>query len=195
MSTRIEIVPSTDNNPSHHIVNNSHGETDAVHIFSGNEMQPKMYTNPVIYDNNADRVRPCFDNEWSNFEKTPNRQAVENYDRIQRSMDSMNEPFNHDMFRNVIENALNVAFLAANTNQLRLLTEYQQEAPTYVACVGMVIMSLVMQILVGVSMVTISINNDQRWKRLKTIASVGVAIIAIVNIIVLTLMNAVLFKK
>ncbi|XP_053692058.1 ninjurin-B-like [Sabethes cyaneus] len=195
MATRIEIIPSVDNNLSHHIINNSNCDNDAVHIFNGNEPQPPVYTNPVIFDMNADRVRPYTENEWSNFKNTPNRQAQENYDRIQRSLESINDSQSSgDTYQKVVENALNIAFLAANTNQLRLLTENQQEATTYVACVGMVIMSLVMQILVSVSMLTISINNEQRWRKLKTIASIGVAVIAVVNIIVLTLLNTVIFK-
>ncbi|XP_065081542.1 ninjurin-B-like [Ochlerotatus camptorhynchus] len=173
----------------------------AVHIFTGNEKQRKVLTNPVIWDRNADRVRPHLDNEWANFERTPNRQAEENFNRMRRTLDRNNNNDNDsdnesrfDMYRNVVENALNVAFLAANSNQLRLLTEFQEQSDVYQVCVGMLIMSLILQILVGVSMVTISINADQRWKKLKVIASIGVAVIAIVNIVVLSLVNAILFK-
>lgn len=137
----------------------------AVHIFTGNEKQRKVLTNPVIWDQNADRVRPQLDNEWANFEKTPNRQAEENFNRMRRTLDIRNNSSDDngnesrfDMYRNVVENALNVAFLAANSNQLRLLTEFQEQSEVYQVCVGMLIMSLILQILVGVSMVTISVS-------------------------------------
>ncbi|XP_058818375.1 ninjurin-B-like [Topomyia yanbarensis] len=150
-------------------------------VFTGQRKQNKAFANPVIFE---------LENEWTNFDRTSNRSS----DRTRNSAENNDVVSNSDIYRNVMENALNVAFLAANTNQLRLLTEYQQEATSYMFCVGMIIMSLVMQILVSVSMITISINNEQRWKKLKTVASVVVAVIAVVNIIVLTLLNAVLFE-
>lgn len=136
----------------------------AVHIFTGNEKQRRVLTNPVVYDRNVDRVRPHLDNEWANFENTPNRQAEENFKRLRSTLNRNNNNDNRndnestfDMYRNVVENALNVAFLAANSNQLRLLTEFQERSDVYQVCVGMLIMSLILQILVGVSMVTISV--------------------------------------
>ncbi|KXJ68691.1 hypothetical protein RP20_CCG002147 [Aedes albopictus] len=177
-----------------------YGKNGAVHIFTGNEKQRKVLTTPVIWDRNVDRVRPQLDNEWANYENTPNRMAEENFRRLRRTMGRNNNDDGEsqqgfDIYRNVVENALNVAFLAANSNQLRLLTEYQERTEVYDVCVGMLIMSLVLQILLGVSMLTISVNRDQRWKRLKMMASIGVAVIALVNIVVLSLVNAVLLRQ
>lgn len=143
-----------------------YGKNGAVHVFTGNEKQRKVLTNPVIWDRNVDRVRPHLDNEWANYENTPNRQAEENFRRLRRAIgrnDSEDgESRGFDIYRNVVENALNVAFLAANSNQLRLLTEYQQQTEVYQVCVGMLIMSLVLQILLGVSMLTISVSCEFR---------------------------------
>ncbi|XP_062551870.1 ninjurin-B-like [Armigeres subalbatus] len=183
-------------NPLKNSIADKYGKNGAVHIFTGNEKQRKVLTTPVIWDRNVDRVRPYLENEWANYENTPNRQAEETFHRLRSRLGRNNEDegdsSDFDMYRNVVENALNVAFLAANSNHLRLLTEYQEQTETYQVCVGMLIMSLILQILLGVSMVTISVNSDQRWKKLKMFASVGVAVIAIMNIIVLSLVNAVL---
>ncbi|XP_055644345.1 ninjurin-B-like [Toxorhynchites rutilus septentrionalis] len=170
-----------------------HHGNGAVHIFTGNEKQRKVLINPVIHDMNVDRVRAAYlDNEWYNSENTPNRQAQEDYDRTRSALEGGSSSY--DVYRNVLENALNLAFLAANSNQLRLLTENQQEDTMYTASVGMVVMSLILQILIGVSMITISMNSDQRWRKLKVTASVCVVIVAVVNIVVLSLLNAVLLK-
>ncbi|XP_062542061.1 ninjurin-B-like [Armigeres subalbatus] len=183
-------------NPLKNSIADKYGKNGAVHIFTGNEKQRKVLTTPVIWDRNVDRVRPYLENEWANYENTPNRQAEETFHRLRSRLGRNNEDegdsSGFDMYRNVVENALNVAFLAANSNHLRLLTEYQEQTETYQVCVGMLIMSLILQILLGVSMVTISVNSDQRWKKLKMFASIGVAAIAIMNIIVLSLVNAVL---
>lgn len=158
------------NNNNSNIYNNG-----AVHIFTGNEKQRRPAAmagaGQVVYDRNVDRVRPQLDNEWSNYENTPNRAAQETFYRNRNSIESAESrrssarngdddegPISTETYRNVVENAMNVAFLAANTNQLRLLTETQQAAPSYQASIGMVIASLVLQVLVGVSMVTISVS-------------------------------------
>lgn len=157
------------NNNNSNIYNNG-----AVHIFTGNEKQRRpaaAMAGQVVYDRNVDRVRPQLDNEWSNYENTPNRAAQETFHRNRSSIESAESrrssardgdddegPISTETYRTVVENAMNVAFLAANTNQLRLLTETQQEAPSYQACLGMVITSLVLQVLVGISMVTISVS-------------------------------------
>lgn len=133
-----------------------HHNNGAVHIFTGNEKQRRVLTNPVIHDMNVDRVRPSYmENEWSNSENTPNRQAQEDYDRTRRMLEGRSSDY--DVYRNVLENALNIAFLAANSNQLRLLTVNEQEDSMYTASIGMVVMSLILQILIGVSMITISV--------------------------------------
>ncbi|XP_058450443.1 ninjurin-B-like [Malaya genurostris] len=174
MSTSVDVVPES--HPRAEDRNDGPEE-----IPSSQRKHSSMFAKPVIFD---------VENEWDDCRRNSRRDSY----RTRNNQDSNGAESNYDIYRNVIENALNVAFLAANTNQLRLLTEYQQEATSYMFCVGMIIMSLIMQILVSVSMITISISNEKRWKRLKTIASVGVAIIAVVNIVVLTLLNAVVFE-
>ncbi|XP_055588600.1 ninjurin-B-like [Uranotaenia lowii] len=180
-----------------HVEQNTLG---AVHIFTGNEKQQKVRTNPTIYDRNADRVRANLDNEWANFENTPNREAQETYNRIRmlvnrnQSGGTTTGQSDSAIYRVVMEVSLNLGFLASNSNQLRLLNDNRRTEPTYEACLAMVILSLILQILVAVAMITISVNNDQRWIRLKNTLSVGASIICLMNIIVLSLLNGVVLQ-
>lgn len=64
---------------------------------------------------------------------------------------------NYDLFRSVIEIALNVSFMAATSNQLRLLISFR-EAQNFFASNALVILSLMMQVLIAINLVTIAVS-------------------------------------
>uniref|UniRef100_A0A182JLS7 Uncharacterized protein n=1 Tax=Anopheles atroparvus TaxID=41427 RepID=A0A182JLS7_ANOAO len=162
--------------------------TRGVHIFTGNERQPKMFCNPVIFDEAATRNQPYQENDWDNNERTPNRAA----DRVANSTDYRNEGGSYDVRRSLLENALTIAFLAANSNQLRLLTRgssEEQDTISYRVCLALLILSLILQILSGVAMLLMSTYTSQRWPLLRTLACIAATIIALLNLAVLTMLN------
>lgn len=62
----------------------------------------------------------------------------------------------YDLYRSVIEIALNVSFLAATSNQLRLLISFR-ESQDFIVSTTLVTLSLMMQILIAVVVVSIAV--------------------------------------
>lgn len=61
-----------------------------------------------------------------------------------------------DCFRSMVEIALSVSFLAANSNLLRLLVSFK-ETETFIASEALVTVSIVLQILVAICIITITV--------------------------------------
>ncbi|XP_058064763.1 uncharacterized protein LOC131214401 [Anopheles bellator] len=161
-----------------------------VRIFTGEEKQPKVFCNPVIYDQDSVRRQPYQENDWEDNERSPNRAT----DRATNSSGS-DSGGAYDVRRSVLENALNIAFLAANSNQLRLVTTTEvdrQDTSTYQALLGLLVVSLILQILNCVAMLIMSTHASQRWPLLRTLACVVAFVIALLNLAVVTVLNMLL---
>lgn len=65
---------------------------------------------------------------------------------------------NYDLYRSVIEIALTVSFLAATTNQLRLLISFR-ESQGFIVSTVLVTLSLMMQLVIAIIVVTIAVSN------------------------------------
>ncbi|ETN66166.1 hypothetical protein AND_002053 [Anopheles darlingi] len=95
----------------------------------------------------------------------------------------------YDFFRSVIEISLTVSFLAANSNLLRLLVSFK-ETETFIASEVLVTLSIVMQILVGITIVTITqVNDPSRYMKMKAFAIAGAIIISVVNLMIPFIIN------
>ncbi|XP_053676756.1 uncharacterized protein LOC128726932 [Anopheles nili] len=174
--------------PHHHV---EHAGNRGVRIFTGNEKQSKVYCNPVIFDQDAISVKPYQENDWGNNDTTANRAA----ERIVNGSNRDSDTGSRDVRQSVLENALNIAFLAANSNQLRLLgssNAERQDTTTYQAILGLVIVSLILQILNCVAMLLMSTHTSQRWPLLRTLACIVATVIALLNLSVVTLLNVLL---
>ncbi|XP_035913120.1 uncharacterized protein LOC118512588 [Anopheles stephensi] len=163
-----------------------------VRVFTGSEKQSKVFCNPVIFNQDATRVQPYQENDWGNNETTPNYAA----DRVANGSDRHGrDGGGYDVRRSVLENALNIAFLAANSNQLRLLSTSnieRQESSTYLAIFALLIVSLILQIMNCVAMLMMSTYTSQRWPLLRTLACIAATVIALLNLAVVTMLNVLL---
>lgn len=112
--------------------------------------------------------------------------------------DDLEEEYNHEdsssglqFHKAIAKRAMDVAMLTANANQLRLLITYNGESKTYVACVILVILSLVLQTVVAISLIIVkSHRKSQRGvhlRRLKIATKIGVVIITVINVLVVSL--------
>uniref|UniRef100_A0A182NF87 Elongation factor Ts, mitochondrial n=1 Tax=Anopheles dirus TaxID=7168 RepID=A0A182NF87_9DIPT len=140
--------------PHQHV---EHAGNRGVRIFTGSEKQSKVFCNPVIFNQDATRIQPYQENDWDNNEPTPNYAA----DRVTNGSErTTRDTGGYDVRRSVLENALNIAFLAANSNQLRLLSTSnggeRHDATTLQAILGLIIVSLILQALNCVAMVMMS---------------------------------------
>uniref|UniRef100_A0A182QZF8 Uncharacterized protein n=1 Tax=Anopheles farauti TaxID=69004 RepID=A0A182QZF8_9DIPT len=175
--------------PHQHV---EHAGNRGVRIFTGGEKQSKVFCNPVIFNQDATRVQPYQENDWDNNETTPNYAA----DRVANGSDrATRDTGGYDVRRSVLENALNIAFLAANSNQLRLLgnsNSERQETTVFQTIFGLIILSLILQILNCVAMVMMSMYTSHRWPLLRTLACIVATVIALSNLAVITLLNVLL---
>lgn len=55
--------------------------------------------------------------------------------------------------KKVTEGMMDIALLTANANQLKFIITYNQKSPTYYLTFGMIVLSLVLQILVGIALI------------------------------------------
>ncbi|XP_065081454.1 uncharacterized protein LOC135704019 [Ochlerotatus camptorhynchus] len=96
---------------------------------------------------------------------------------------------NYDLYRSVIEIALNVSFLAATSNQLRLLISFR-ESQDFIVSMTLVTLSLMMQLLIAIIVVTIAVNDHYRWIKLKAFTTMGAILLTVVNVVIPFVINA-----
>lgn len=63
----------------------------------------------------------------------------------------------YDLYRSVVEITLNVSFLAATSNQLRLLISFR-ETEHFIVSTVLVTASLILQLLIAINVVTIAVS-------------------------------------
>ncbi|XP_062551871.1 ninjurin-B-like [Armigeres subalbatus] len=97
----------------------------------------------------------------------------------------------YDIHKGIAESAMDISLLTANANQLRLLITYNGRSKTYIACITLVIVSLVLQVLVASGVIIIKSQpkskRSQQIERLKIATSIGVTVITVINILVASL--------
>ncbi|XP_052864557.1 ninjurin-B-like [Anopheles cruzii] len=102
-----------------------------------------------------------------------------------------NQTQTYDIHKGIAESAMDISLLTANANQLRLLVTYNEKSSTYIACIALVITSLVLQIVVASGVIIIKSHpksKPSQWiHRLKIGTSILVTIITVINILVASL--------
>lgn len=88
--------------------------------------------------------------------------------------------------KNVAEGLMDIALLSANANQLRFLLTYNNKAPTYYISLGLVSVSLVLQVVVGLALIFKRHlkKNDRRYIYTKELLIFGIFIITVVNVLI-----------
>ncbi|KAM7356719.1 ninjurin B [Cochliomyia hominivorax] len=85
--------------------------------------------------------------------------------------------------KNTAEGLMDIALLSANANQLRFLITYNHDASTYYISITLVVLSLLMQIIVGIALIFKRRFRKCRSKRYNELILGGVFIITVVNIL------------
>ncbi|XP_011181237.1 ninjurin-B isoform X1 [Zeugodacus cucurbitae] len=88
--------------------------------------------------------------------------------------------------KNLAEGLMDIALLSANANQLRFLLTYNNKAPTYYISLGLVSVSLVLQVVVGLALIFKRHlrKNDRRYIYIKELLIFGIFIITVVNVLI-----------
>ncbi|KAH8242372.1 hypothetical protein KR032_003779 [Drosophila birchii] len=87
--------------------------------------------------------------------------------------------------KNVAEGLMDIALLSANANQLRFLITYNDKASTYIYSMIMVILSLVLQLLVGIMLIfkrRLKRIQSPSYERTNDLLVMGVFMITVINI-------------
>ncbi|XP_058814441.1 ninjurin-B-like [Topomyia yanbarensis] len=97
----------------------------------------------------------------------------------------------YEIHKGIAESAMDISLLTANANQLRLLISYNSRSRTYIPCIMLVIISLVLQLLVASGVIIIKSQPKSKrsppLERLKIVTSIAVTIITVINILVASL--------
>ncbi|XP_053695852.1 ninjurin-B-like [Sabethes cyaneus] len=97
----------------------------------------------------------------------------------------------YDIHKGIAESAMDISLLTANANQLRLLITYNNRSRTYTACITLVIISLVLQILVASGVIIIKAQPKSKLspsiEKLKIATSIGLTFVTVINILVASL--------
>ncbi|XP_033157077.1 ninjurin-1 [Drosophila mauritiana] len=87
--------------------------------------------------------------------------------------------------KNVAEGLMDIALLSANANQLRFLITYNDKASMYIFSMIMVILSLVLQLLVGIMLIfkrRLKRFRNRSCERTNDLLVMGVFMITVINI-------------
>ncbi|XP_017041525.1 ninjurin-B [Drosophila ficusphila] len=87
--------------------------------------------------------------------------------------------------KNVAEGLMDIALLSANANQLRFLITYNDKASTYIYSMILVILSLVLQLLVGIMLIfkrRLKRFKNRSYERTNDLLVMGVFMITVINI-------------
>ncbi|EDW95403.1 ninjurin-B [Drosophila yakuba] len=88
--------------------------------------------------------------------------------------------------KNVAEGLMDIALLSANANQLRFLITYNDKASTYIYSMIMVILSLVLQLFVGLMLIfkrRLKRFKNRSYERTNDLLVMGVFMITVINIL------------
>ncbi|XP_053956855.1 ninjurin-B [Anastrepha ludens] len=95
------------------------------------------------------------------------------------------DSFNYAGNKNLAEGLMDIALLSANANQLRFLLTYNDKARSYYMSLGLVGLSLVLQVVVGIALIFKRHlkRNDRRYVYTKEFLVCGVFVITVVNVL------------
>ncbi|XP_003703099.1 ninjurin-A [Megachile rotundata] len=92
--------------------------------------------------------------------------------------------------KTVAQGMMDIALITANANQLRYLIEYQRQSPTFYIILSLIIISLLLQVAVGVSLIfkgRFDIKGQSKSvnaRRINNYVVVGVFLITIINVFI-----------
>ncbi|XP_053663724.1 ninjurin-A-like [Anopheles marshallii] len=116
-------------------------------------------------------------------------------------MDPTNKQLNAELSsfvqkKSFAQNMMDIALLSANTNQLRYVIDLGEKHPYYMTSLLLICVSLVMQIVVGLSMVYLNRYNMKDKKEMKAashmnnLSVAGVFLVTLVNVFISTFNGA-----
>ncbi|XP_015607357.1 ninjurin-1 isoform X2 [Cephus cinctus] len=100
------------------------------------------------------------------------------------------QPVSYAAKKTVAQGMMDVALITANANQLRYLIEFQRHSPTFFVSVFLIVVSLLLQIAVGVSLIfkgRFDMKGESKFahaRRINNYVVSGVFMITIINVFI-----------
>ncbi|XP_034483207.1 ninjurin-1 [Drosophila innubila] len=112
--------------------------------------------------------------------------SVTDHAKVKKSPSELSGGHNYATSKNVAEGLMDIALLSANANQLRFMITYNHEASTYYYSLVLVILSLVLQVLVGIVLIfkrRLKRSRSPHYMRTNELLVMGVFLITVINVL------------
>ncbi|EDW18895.1 ninjurin-B [Drosophila mojavensis] len=106
--------------------------------------------------------------------------------KFKKSTSVLSGGHNYASSKNVAEGLMDIALLSANANQLRFLITYNHAASTFYCSLALVILSLVLQVLVGIVLIfkrRLKRCQSRNYMRTNEALIMGVFLITVINVL------------
>ncbi|XP_029035236.1 ninjurin-A-like [Osmia bicornis bicornis] len=118
------------------------------------------------------------------------KDSVPSVDTTDKKSQAYKQSNSYAAKKTVAQGMMDVALITANANQLRYLIEYQRHSPTFLIILTLIVISLMLQIAVGVSLIfkgRFDIKGQSKSlnaRRINNYVVVGVFLITIINVFI-----------
>ncbi|KAK2578652.1 hypothetical protein KPH14_012141 [Odynerus spinipes] len=147
---------------------------------------------PQVYDNTVEMDSKELDVKTTDVEEIVPKDAVVSVDTTDKRTQAYNARSVNTFAakKTVAQGMMDVALITANANQLRYLIEYQRNSPTFFVILVLIVISLMLQIAVGVSLIfkgRFDIKGQSKSinaRKINNYVVVGVFLITIINVFI-----------
>ncbi|XP_068143245.1 ninjurin-B [Drosophila tropicalis] len=119
-------------------------------------------------------------------QQTSNQTKIHAIESINQSDSDLTEDQNYAANKNTAEGLMDIALLSANANQLRFLITYTHDASTFYFSLTLVVMSLVLQLIVGTMLIfkrRQQRNRSRNCARTNEFLVMGIFMITVINVL------------
>ncbi|XP_006624616.1 ninjurin-2-like [Apis dorsata] len=130
------------------------------------------------------------ENKLEVMEEVVVKDVVFSTDTIDKKSQAYKQSNTYAAKKTVAQGMMDVALITANANQLRYLIEYQRESPTFYLIMSLIIISLFLQVVVGISLIfkgRFDIKGQSKSlqaRKINNYVVIGVFLITIINVFI-----------
>ncbi|KAH8419605.1 hypothetical protein KR222_008586 [Zaprionus bogoriensis] len=128
----------------------------------------------------------CCKEERERYRQVEELESDQQHKQLEKSPSVLSGGRNYAASKNVAEGLMDIALLSANANQLRFLITYNHEASTFYYSLVLVILSLVLQLFVGLMLIfkrRLKNSHSSRYMRTNEVLVMGVFLITVINVL------------
>ncbi|OAD59632.1 Ninjurin-1 [Eufriesea mexicana] len=130
------------------------------------------------------------ENKLEVVEEVVVKDAIQSVDTTDKKSQAYKQANSYAAKKTVAQGMMDIALITANANQLRYLIEYQRESSTFYLIMSLIIISLFLQVAVGVSLIfkgRFDIKGQSKSiqaRKINNYVVVGIFLITIINVFI-----------